>query len=65
MAAGLIAAVRTLWPASTLSPAQLRALLRRSAEDRSEVGFDFDYGFGIVDPNGIVAALQRRSKSAK
>ncbi|KAB8189732.1 S8 family serine peptidase [Nonomuraea phyllanthi] len=64
VAAGLVAAVRTLWPSTRLSPAQLRALLRRTAEDRSKVGFDYDYGYGNVDPAGIIAALQRRSKSA-
>ncbi|SDJ75889.1 S8 family peptidase [Nonomuraea jiangxiensis] len=64
VAAGLVAAVRTRWPATRLSPAQLRALLRRTAEDRSEVGFDYDYGYGIVDPAGIIAALQRRARSA-
>ncbi|MGW0804470.1 S8 family serine peptidase [Nonomuraea sp. NPDC002799] len=64
VAAGLVAAVRTLWPSTRLSPAQLRALLRRTAEDRSEVGFDYDYGYGTVDPAGIIAALQRRAKSA-
>jgi subtilisin family serine protease len=63
VAAGLVAAVRTRWPSTRLSPAQLRALLRRTAEDRSEVGFDYDYGYGIVDPAGIIAALQRRAKS--
>jgi subtilisin family serine protease len=63
VAAGLVAAVRTRWPAGKLSPAQLRALLRRTAEDRSEVGFDYDYGYGTVDPAGIIAALQRRAKS--
>ncbi|MEV0629180.1 S8 family serine peptidase [Nonomuraea wenchangensis] len=64
VAAGLVAAVRTQWPAARLSPAQLRALLRRTAEDRSEVGFDYDYGYGTLDPGAIVAALDRRSRSA-
>lgn len=63
VAAGLVAAVRTRWPASRLSPAQLRALLRRTAEDRSEVGFDYDYGYGTVDPAGIIAALQKRFRN--
>ncbi|MFI6290356.1 S8 family peptidase [Nonomuraea sp. NPDC050790] len=63
VAAGLVAAVRTRWPSARLSPAQLRALLRRTAEDRSEVGFDYDYGYGIVDTSGVIAALQRRAKS--
>ncbi|MEU1392566.1 MULTISPECIES: S8 family serine peptidase [unclassified Nonomuraea] len=64
VAAGLVAAVRTRWPAAKLSPAQLRALLRRTAEDRSEVGFDYDYGYGTVDPAGILAALHRRTRAA-
>ena len=64
VAAGLVAAIRTRWPASRLSPAQLRTLLRRTADDRSDVGFDYDYGYGIVDPAGIIAALQRRARSA-
>ncbi|GGL50728.1 S8 family peptidase [Planomonospora parontospora] len=63
VAAGLVAAVRTRWPASRLSPAQLRTLLRRTADDRSEVGFDHDYGYGVVDPRGILAALRRRSRA--
>ncbi|MEU6998240.1 S8 family serine peptidase [Nonomuraea sp. NPDC046570] len=63
VAAGLVAAIRTQWPASRLSPSQLRSLLRRTAEDRSDVGFDFDYGFGVVSTAAIVAALQRRAKS--
>ncbi|MEV0587156.1 S8 family serine peptidase [Nonomuraea sp. NPDC050310] len=62
VAAGLVAAIRTQWPASRLSPAQLRSLLRRTADDRSEIGFDFDYGYGIVDTAGVVAALRRRAK---
>ncbi|NUR84280.1 MAG: S8 family serine peptidase [Nonomuraea sp.] len=61
--AGLVAAVRSKWPSTRLSSSQLRALLRRTAEDRSDVGFDYDYGYGIVDSAGIVAALQRRAKS--
>lgn len=62
VAAGLIAAIRTQWPTSRLSSSQLRALLRRTAEDRSEVGFDFDYGYGILDTAAVIAALQRRAK---
>ncbi len=62
VAAGLVAAVRTQWPATRLSPAQLRSLLRRTADDRSDVGYDFDYGYGILDAAGVVAALRRRAK---
>jgi len=64
VAAGLVAAIRTRWPSTVLSPAQLRTLLRRTADDRSTVGYDHDYGYGIVDPAGVIAALRRRAARA-
>jgi subtilisin family serine protease len=62
VAAGVVAAVRTKWPASRLSPAQLRSLFRRTADDRSDVGFDHDYGYGVIDAVGVAAALRRKAK---
>ncbi|MCG5217396.1 S8 family serine peptidase [Streptosporangium soli] len=64
VAAGLVTAVRTAWPASRLSPAQLRSLLCRTADDRSDVGFDNDYGYGVIDAAGVIAALRRKAKRA-
>ncbi|GIH96208.1 S8 family serine peptidase [Planobispora siamensis] len=61
VAAGVVAAVRTRWPATRLTPGQLRVLLRRTAEDRSTVGFDYDYGYGIVATKGIRDALRRKA----
>ena len=61
VAAGVVAAIRTRWPATKLSPAQLRTLLRRTADDRSDVGFDYDYGYGILDTAGVLSALRRRA----
>ncbi|WP_405150721.1 S8 family peptidase [Sphaerisporangium sp. NBC_01403] len=61
VAAGLIAAIRTRWPASQLPPAQLRTLLHRTADDRSDVGFDYDYGYGIADTRAILRVLERRA----
>ncbi|MEV6861963.1 S8 family serine peptidase [Streptosporangium subroseum] len=61
VAAGLVAAIRTRWPSSRLSPAQLRTLLRRTADDRSDVGFDYDYGYGIADPLGVIDSLRRKA----
>ncbi|MEU6740037.1 S8 family serine peptidase [Streptosporangium sandarakinum] len=61
VAAGVVAAVRTVWPASRLAPAQLRTLLRRTADDRSDVGFDFDYGYGVIDVSGVISSLRRRA----
>ncbi|WP_214409092.1 S8 family serine peptidase [Sphaerisporangium fuscum] len=65
VAAGLVTAIRTRWPASQISPSQLRTLLNRTAADRSDVGFDYAYGYGIADTGAILAALKRRaSRSA-
>ncbi|SDH61385.1 Serine protease, subtilisin family [Sinosporangium album] len=61
VAAGLVAAIRTRWPAARLSPAELRTVLRRTADHPSGAGFDHDLGYGIVDPAGVLAALRRRA----
>ncbi|MEV0630589.1 S8 family serine peptidase [Nonomuraea wenchangensis] len=59
VAAGVVAAVRTTRPAAQLSPEQLRTQLNRTADDRSTVGYDYDYGWGVIDPPAAVAALGR------
>ncbi|GHH69711.1 hypothetical protein GCM10017673_20600 [Streptosporangium violaceochromogenes] len=60
VAAGLVAAIRTRWPASRLSPAQLRALLRRTADERGDLGFDYDYGYGVVNVARVLSSLRRQ-----
>lgn len=62
VAAGVVAAVRTTVSAAQLTPAQLRTILRRTADDRSASGFDYDYGYGVIDVPGILGALDRRKK---
>ena len=57
VAAGVVAAIRSKYPASKLSPLQLRALIYKTAEDRGNSGVDFDFGFGIINPAGLMAAL--------
>jgi subtilisin family serine protease len=57
VAAGVIAAVRTKYPVSKLSPAQLRSLLFKTAEDLGKTGFDFDYGWGAINPKALLAKL--------
>jgi hypothetical protein len=64
VAAGLITAIRTRWPAATLPPAQLRALLQRTATDRGAAGFDNDYGYGVADAGAILAELRRTAPRA-
>jgi subtilisin family serine protease len=51
--AGVVAAVRTKMPynpgAPATAPAAMRALINGTAEDRAPVGYDFEYGWGIVN----------------
>ncbi|MEV0160367.1 subtilase family protein [Nonomuraea fuscirosea] len=63
VAAGVVAAVRTRRSAAELSPSQLRTLLHRTADDRSTVGFDHDYGYGVIDPPAVLAALGRQNRT--
>lgn len=65
VAAGIVAAVRTRLSVNELSPAQMRTLIRRTAEDLGVAGYDFDYGYGIVDAPGITEALRRRHKNGR
>ncbi|MFC4111476.1 S8 family serine peptidase [Nonomuraea zeae] len=61
VAAGVVAALRARRSAAQLSPAQLRTLINRTADDRSTVGFDYDYGYGVIDPAAVLAALERQT----
>jgi hypothetical protein len=57
VAAGVIAALRTGYSSAQLSPAQLRSLLYKKAEDLGPVGFDYDYGWGAIDPKAALSTL--------
>jgi hypothetical protein len=56
-----------------LSPAELRALLFKTAEDLGGTGFDHDFGWGVIDGAALAAVLtgvkrssrRRRSASAR
>jgi len=63
VAAGVVAAARTVL-GSSVSPRQLRTLIRRTAADRSAVGFDDGYGYGVIDGAAIAQALSRRLVAA-
>jgi len=56
--AGVVAAIRTKYPTSRLSPLALRTMLFKTAKDAAGVGFDFDYGWGIVDTAAVLKALK-------
>ena len=58
MLAGLVAAVRTKYSATRLSPASLRALLVKTADDLGGLGFDNDHGWGTPNTTALLAALK-------
>jgi subtilisin family serine protease len=59
VAAGVVAAFRTKYSSSQLPPAQLRTLLYKTSEDLGMVGFDYDYGWGGINPKAAAAELGR------
>jgi subtilisin family serine protease len=62
VAAGLVAAIRRLYPASVLPPVQLRQLLRDTADQPGgAAGFNYEYGYGIVN---VAKLLERLAASA-
>ncbi|MFC5834502.1 S8 family peptidase [Nonomuraea insulae] len=64
VAAGVVAAIRARWSVLELPPGRLRSLLQATAQDRSTQGFDYDYGYGIINPLAVVAALDEQARRA-
>ena len=58
VAAGVVAAIRRRYPASVLSPGQLRDLLRDTAEPQGDEDFDYEYGHGIIEVQNLLDALE-------
>ncbi|MBD2340595.1 S8 family serine peptidase [Calothrix sp. FACHB-156] len=58
VAAGVIAAIRTVYSPTELPPAQLRQIVRRTAEDLGGIGFDYGHGFGVINVPAILNALE-------
>ncbi|WP_024799392.1 S8 family serine peptidase [Nocardia sp. BMG51109] len=63
-AAGLIAAFRTEYPATAVSPAQLRSIIQGAATRPGAAEFDYDYGYGITSAPGVLAALRQTTARA-
>ncbi len=59
IAAGVVAAIRSVYRPSAVSPAQLRSVIAKTARDVGPPGWDPDYGWGELDPAAIVAMLPR------
>jgi len=48
-----------------LSPAELRALLFKTAEDLGGTGFDHDFGWGVIDGTALAATLAGVRRSSR
>ncbi|MCK4475281.1 MAG: S8 family serine peptidase [Methanophagales archaeon] len=59
VAAGVVAAIRSVYSPTNLTPAQLRNLLRRTSEDIGLTGFDYSHGFGLINVPEIICALDK------
>lgn len=57
VATGVVAAIRRLFPSNRLSPAELRKMLRDTAEPRGNGGFNYEYGHGVINVRGVLEAL--------
>jgi hypothetical protein len=60
VAAGVIAAVRSVHSPTEVTPAQLRNMLRRSCEDLSLAGFDYGHGYGLINVSEFLNALDQK-----
>jgi subtilisin family serine protease len=59
VAAGVVAAVRSKYSAAKVSPAKLRSLIRKTADDLGGSGYDQTYGWGAIDPRPLAEALAK------
>lgn len=59
VAAGVIAAIRTMYPADLLPPADLRKLIKDTAEKTMGPGYNHDIGHGIMDVPKLVREVEK------
>jgi subtilisin family serine protease len=57
VAAGVVAAVRRLYPSHVLPPDQLHELIRDTAEPQGGSPFDHEYGYGVVNVEELLDCL--------
>ena len=55
--AGVVGAMRTKFAASAIPPAQLRAVIAKTSVNLGAPGYDYDYGWGAVDPVALADGL--------
>jgi len=59
VAAGVLAAVRTKYPTTKVAPDQLRSIIAKTSIDLGQPGFDYDTGWGALDPGALITALAK------
>jgi hypothetical protein len=59
VAAGDVAAIRRLFPSHVLPPAQLRDMLRNTAQHKGAAGHNFDYGYGVINDKALLLAFDK------
>ena len=59
VAAGVCAALRQKGKGKTITPAQMKGLLQRSALDIGGDGWDFDTGYGVINAAAALKALSK------
>jgi subtilisin family serine protease len=64
VAAGVVAAVRRVYPASVVPSARLRDLIRETAKPKPSGGFDYATGHGTVNVPALLAKLEAEFGSA-
>lgn len=65
VAAGLAAALRQKLGRTKLTPAQLKGLLQRTATDLGGTGWDYDFGYGVVNATRALKGLGLGPAKAK
>jgi hypothetical protein len=55
--AGVVGAMRTKFTAGAIPPAQFRAVIAKTSANLGLPGYDYDYGWGAVDPVALADGL--------
>jgi subtilisin family serine protease len=59
VAAGVVAALREKFSNSVVSPARLKGTIQRTAIDVNNNGWDYDLGYGIINPTNVLNAFKQ------
>ncbi len=59
VAAGVVAAVRERYSNSKIPPASMKGLVQRTARDLGGKGWDYDFGYGVIDAKALAKTLKK------